>query len=50
MVLRKQRIKKICTEDYNELEELWSYAIPMGCKTEIEFTMFLKARESILSL
>ena len=48
MVVRK---KRICAEDYNnsELEELWSYAIPMGCKTEIEFTMFLKARESIFS-
>jgi len=49
MVLKKDRIKKMCTENYDEsdIKELLSYAIPMGCKTEIEFTMFLKARESI---
>jgi len=49
MVLKKQRIKKICTEDYSEseLEELWSYATPMGCKTEIQFTVFLKVIDSI---
>jgi len=35
---------------YSENKELLSYAIKMGCKTAAEFAMFLKARESILSL
>jgi len=35
---------------YSENKELLSYAIRMGCKTAAQFAMFLKARESILSL
>jgi len=47
MILKKKKVIITNTEDY---EELLSYAIPMGCKTAVEFVMFLKARESILSL
>jgi len=35
---------------YSQNKELLSYAIKMGCKTAAEFAMFLRARESILSL
>jgi len=35
---------------YSKNKELLSYAIRMGCKTAAEFAMFLRARESILSL
>jgi len=35
---------------YTKDKELFSYAVRMGCKTAAEFAMFLKARESILSL
>lgn len=35
---------------YTRDKELLSYAMRMGCKTAAEFAMFLKARESILSL
>ena len=35
---------------YSQNKELLSYAMRMGCKTAAEFAMFLKARESILSL
>jgi len=35
---------------YSNNKELLSYAIKMGCKTVAEFAMFLRARESILSL
>ncbi len=35
---------------YSLNKELLSYAVKMGCKTAAEFAMFLKARESILSL
>jgi len=35
---------------YSKNKELLSYAIKMGCTTAAEFAMFLKARESILSL
>ncbi len=35
---------------YTGNKELLSYAIKMGCKTAADFAMFLKARESILSL
>ena len=35
---------------YTRDKELLSYAIRMGCKTAADFAMFLKARESILSL
>jgi len=35
---------------YKRDKELLSYAIRMGCKTAADFAMFLKARESILSL
>ena len=31
-------------------EELYGYAIRMGCKTYLDFAMFLRARESILAL
>jgi len=31
-------------------DELLSYAIKMGCKTKEDFILFLRARESILSL
>jgi len=35
---------------YSKNKELLSYAMKMGCKTAAEFALFLKARESILSL
>ena len=35
---------------YSQDKELLSYAIKMGCTTAAEFAMFLRARESILSL
>jgi len=35
---------------YSLNKELLSYAMKMGCKTAADFAMFLKARESILSL
>jgi hypothetical protein len=35
---------------YSLNKELLSYAMKMGCKTAGEFALFLKARESILSL
>ncbi len=35
---------------YSQNKELLSYAMKMGCKTAADFAMFLKARESILSL
>ena len=35
---------------YSQNKELLSYAMKMGCKTAAEFALFLKARESILSL
>jgi len=35
---------------YSKNKELLGYAMKMGCKTAAEFAMFLKARESILSL
>jgi hypothetical protein len=35
---------------YTRDKELLSYAIRMGCKTAADFALFLKARESILSL
>ena len=35
---------------YSQDKELLSYAMRMGCKTAAEFALFLKARESILSL
>ena len=35
---------------YTKDKELLSYAVKMGCRTAAEFAMFLKARESILSL
>jgi hypothetical protein len=35
---------------YSRNKELLSYAMKMGCKTAAEFAMFLRARESILSL
>jgi hypothetical protein len=35
---------------YSENKELFNCAIKMGCKTIAQFAMFLKARESILSL
>jgi len=35
---------------YSQNKELLSYAMRMGCKTAAEFALFLKARESILSL
>jgi len=35
---------------YSQDKELLSYAIKMGCKTAAEFALFLKARESIMSL
>jgi hypothetical protein len=35
---------------YSQDKELLSYAMKMGCKTAAEFALFLKARESILSL
>ena len=38
------------TMSYSQNKELLSYAMKMGCKTAAEFAMFLKARESILSL
>jgi len=47
MILKKQKTIITHTEDY---EELLGYATKMGCKTAIDFVMFLKARESILSL
>jgi len=53
MVLTEKKIKRMCTEDsYKSVlnEELLSYASRMGCKTEVEFTMFLRVRESILAL
>jgi len=31
-------------------EELFSYATRMGCKTDMDFAMFLRVRESILAL
>jgi len=43
---RNTNMKKIKYFD----AELLSYARRMGCKTEFEFTLFLKARESIMSL
>ncbi len=47
MILKRQNEVMKNTEDY---EELLSYATKMGCETAIEFVMFLRARESILSL
>jgi len=35
---------------YTKDKELLSYAVRMGCTTAAEFAMFLKARDSILSL
>ncbi len=35
---------------YSKNKELLSYAIKMGCTTVAEFALFLKVRESILSL
>ncbi len=36
--------------NYSINKELLSYAVKMGCKTASDFALFLKARESILSL
>ncbi len=35
---------------YSLDKELLNYAIKIGCRTAGDFAMFLKARESILSL
>jgi len=35
---------------YTKDKELLSYAVRMGCTTAAEFAMFLKVRDSILSL
>jgi hypothetical protein len=35
---------------YSKNKDLLSDAMKMGCKTAAEFAMFLRARESILSL
>jgi len=35
---------------YSSNKELLGYAMKMGCKTAADFALFLKARNSILSL
>lgn len=35
---------------YSQNKELLGYAMRMGCKTAADFALFLKARQSILSL